>query len=163
MTKVTLQDVKAVGKVASSLGFFVPSDDQKRLKTMFWSRWKMGPVRTSDEITAASIAQITDTTVVEQWWKDAEFKVWFKNENSVSEEIDHNANIAIETMRQLMYNDNPSIRLKAATESLKAKSEADKAAERQASIDGEINQEQLQKLLNSALAAGIIKLPGGDV
>ena len=140
----------------------MPTDDQKKLKAMFWNRWVLGPVRTEDEITAASVAHITDSSAVEKWWKDTAFRAWFKNNNTMSEDIDHNANIAVETLRQLMYDENPSIRLKAASESLKAKAEKDKEQARKESEGQTVDPENLQKLLNSALAAGIIKLPGNS-
>ena len=76
--KITTGDVKTVGKVAALSGFFVPNDDQKRLKVTFWRRWNAGPVRSDDEITAAAIAQITDSSVIEQYWKDEKFRSWFK-------------------------------------------------------------------------------------
>lgn len=159
--KITTGDIKTVGKVANMSGMFVPNDDQKRLKATFWRRWNAGPVRSDDEISAAAITEITDTSVVEKWWKDDKFKSWFKNQDTFSEDADYNANIAIETLRQLMFCDNPSIRLKAASESLKLKSELDKKA-----IDAENNTdmdaEQMQKLFLKALNAGLISLPGVD-
>ena len=124
--KITTGDVKTVGKVAALSGFFVPNDDQKRLKVTFWRRWNAGPVRSDDEITAAAIAQITDSSVIEQYWKDEKFRSWFKNQDTFAEDADYNANLAIETLRQLMFADNPSVRLKAATESLKLKQEMDR-------------------------------------
>ena len=160
MTRITTGELETVGKVASAAGFFVPTDDQKRLKAQFWTRWKMGPVRSTDEISAAAVVQLTDNSIAEAWWKDTAFREWFKNESSYVEEAEHNANLAIETLRQLMYADNPNIRLKAATESIKLKSELDKQAAAKEASDADISPEQLQKLVESAVAAGLVKLPG---
>lgn len=161
MTKITSSEVKAVAKVASLAGFFIPTKDHQKLKSMFWSRWAMGPVRSDDEITAAAVAQITDSTVIEKWWRIDGFKSWFKNNNTMAEDIDTNASIALDTLRELMASDIPAVRLNAAKESIKAKQELDKERARKEETGQTVDPDQLQKLLNSALAAGIIKLPGG--
>ncbi len=158
--KITTNDIKTVGKVAGLSGFFCPTDAQKKIKVTFWRRWNAGPVRGDDEITAAAVAQITDSSVIEQWWKDDKFRGWFKNQDTFAEDADYNANLAVETLRQLMYADNPSVRLKAATESLKLKQDIDRRAEETAA--GELDPEQMQKLFLKALKAGLIKLPEGD-
>lgn len=159
--RITTSDVNSLGKVARAVGFFAPSADQKRLKVMFWKRWKMGPVRSTDEITAAAIAQVTDSSIVEKWWKDPEFRAWFRNDNSYDEDAETNAHLALETMRELMCSENENVRLKAAAESIKLKNELDRAAASRESEEKAMNPESLQKLLNQAVAAGIVKLPSG--
>lgn len=159
--RITTSDINSVSKVARAVGFFSPSADQKQLKVMFWKRWKMGPVRSTDEITAAAITQVTDSSIVERWWKDAEFKAWFKNENSYDEDAETNAHLALETMRELMCSSNESVRLKAASESIKLKNELDRAAAAREAEEKVMDAESLQKLLNQAVAAGIVKLPQG--
>jgi len=155
--KITTTDIKTVGKVASSSGIFVPNDAQKQIKVLFWRRWNAGPVRTEDEITAAAIVSLTDSSAAENWWKDEGFRGWFKNQDSFIEDAEYNATLAIETIRQLMYNDNASVRLKAAQEALKLKDTLDKKSAE--SEENEMSADQMQKLFIKALNAGIIQLP----
>ena len=161
MSRITNSDISTVGKVAASVDIFYPNDAQKRLKIQFWRKWNLGPVRSTDDISAAAVAQLTDSSTVEVWWKEKGFKEWFINEHSFAEDAERNAQLALETMRELMTSTNENVRLKAASESLKLKNELDKQAAAKEAEDAPMDSDTLQKLLNQAVAAGIVKLPEG--
>ena len=104
------------GKAIVKSTFFVPTAEQRRAKAHFWVKWREGPTDDSGRITAAGAISLTGVAALEDWWRDPEFKEWFRNDRSFDQELEYAKDEALEILREIMYSaKNASDRLKAAT------------------------------------------------
>jgi hypothetical protein len=93
---------------------YMPTDLEKRAKAEFWVKFSQGPARSTDKVTAASVAQVLGRTTMNKSWSLPGFKDWFLNKDEFRQGVEYLQMHALQTMRDLLHDDKSDIRHKAA-------------------------------------------------
>jgi len=112
--KISSKDQKAIDHVVE-LAIFKPTPEQRKLKAEFWLAYSDGPKGDVSKLTASAVVSITDSSAVESWWSDPDFKSWFLKEKSFEYQVEYLAGEALEIIHEIMISaDKAGDRLSAA-------------------------------------------------
>lgn len=133
---------------------FLPHPSQRKAKSAFWVKFSSNPIADASNITQELIVRFTGEERVRKWWKVSGFKEWFCNEDEFVERVDYLANLALDTMEEILSNpdSNPSARINAAKLTMEIANKMPQKFQKQIYLD-----EQIQKMDASQLEAFIKK------
>ena len=86
---------------------FIPTPAQRKAKARYWVRAKqatftdMGP-------TLPEVTRVIKDRRIPAWWQEPGFKEWFRNEEEFKERMEYIANLALDTVEEILGN--PSAR-----------------------------------------------------
>lgn len=125
---MSLKDINKILAAASTDLTFAPTPDMRRAKAAFWHRFSEGPMVASDTITLASVQQVATDKRLAKWWSLPGFQEWFQNKEEFRERLEYLADIALDSLEQVLTDpdSNPSAKVASAKLVLEAASKMPK-------------------------------------
>lgn len=126
---MSLKDINKILAAASSDLTFAPTPDMRRAKAAFWSRFADAPTSlSSDPVTLASAQQFGADKRLGKWWTLPGFQEWFQNREEFRERLEYLADIALDSLEQVLTDPdaNPSAKVASAKLVLEAASKMPK-------------------------------------
>ena len=80
---------------------FTPSVSQKKLKARFWNRRAQLQL-TDGAPTLVEVAGLIKDKRLPDWWQEPGFKEWFRNEEEFKERVEYLANLALDTIEEVL-------------------------------------------------------------
>lgn len=82
---------------------FLPTPGQRKIKAKYWSR------RAQSQLTNAHpdlphILTLVKDKRIPTWWQEPGFKEWFRNEEEFKERVQYLADLALDTLEEVMVN-----------------------------------------------------------
>lgn len=134
---MSLKDINKILAAAQTDLVFAPTPDMRRAKAAFWSKFADAPMVASDSLTLASVQQVSSDRRLSKWWTLPGFAEWFQNKEEFRERLEYLADIALDSLEQVLTDPdaNPSAKVASAKLVLEAaskmpKKEADAPASR---------------------------------
>jgi hypothetical protein len=164
---------KILQSIAGSADTFVPTDEMRRLKAAFWSKYSDRPdLRLSLPTTPEgkidskglpdvhrAIPGLED--IPSKWWENSKFVAWFDNREEFKQRLDYLAQLALDSAEEILRNQDapPQARVAMAKLVLEATGKA-KSEER--FLDqriSEMDKAELEKFIASQLATVRVEAP----
>lgn len=126
---MSLKDINKILAAASTDLTFSPTPDMRRAKAAFWSRFADAPTSlSSDPVTLASAQQFGADKRLSKWWTLPGFSEWFQNREEFRERLEYLADIALDSLEQVLTDpdSNPSAKVASAKLVLEAASKMPK-------------------------------------
>ena len=114
---MSLKDINKILAAASTDLTFAPTPDMRRAKAAFWSRFADAPTSlSSDPVTLASAQQFGADKRLSKWWTLPGFAEWFQNKEEFRERLEYLADIALDSLEQVLTDpdSNPSAKVASA-------------------------------------------------
>jgi len=134
---MSLKDINKILAAASTDLTFAPTPDMRRAKAAFWHRVADAPALDSGPVTLAAAQQFGTDKRLSKWWTLPGFAEWFQNKEEFRERLEYLADIALDSLEQVLTDpdSNPSAKVASAKLVLEAaskmpKKEADAPASR---------------------------------
>lgn len=86
---------------------YMPSHEQRKLKSAFWLRFNDNPVCEPGEISVSVIQRVASDSRLEKWWSQPGFKEWFRNQEEFRERVESMAHLALDTLMDILVTDDP--------------------------------------------------------
>lgn len=125
---MSLKDINKILAAASTDLTFAPTPDMRRAKAAFWSRVADAPALDSGPVTLAAAQQIGADKRLAKWWTLPGFQEWFQNKEEFRERLEYLADIALDSLEQVLTDpdSNPSAKVASAKLVLEAASKMPK-------------------------------------
>lgn len=126
---MSLKDINKILAAASTDLTFAPTPDMRRAKAAFWHRFADAPTSlSSDPVTLASAQQFGADKRLSKWWTLPGFAEWFQNREEFRERLEYLADIALDSLEQVLTDpdSNPSAKVASAKLVLEAASKMPK-------------------------------------
>ena len=126
---MSLKDINKILAAASTDLTFAPTPDMRRAKAAFWHRFADAPTSlSSDPVTLASVQQFGTDKRLSKWWTLPGFAEWFQNKEEFRERLEYLADIALDSLEQVLTDpdSNPSAKVALAKLVLEAASKMPK-------------------------------------
>ena len=134
---MSLKDINKILAAASTDLTFAPTPDMRRAKAAFWHRVADAPLFDGGPVTLAVAQQFGADKRLSKWWTLPGFVEWFQNREEFRERLEYLADIALDSLEQVLTDpdSNPSAKVASAKLVLEAaskmpKKEADTPASR---------------------------------
>lgn len=88
---------------------YIPNDQQRKLKSAFWTRFNENPICEPQDVTVAIIQRVAQDGRLEKWWSQAGFKEWFRNQEEFRERVESMAHLALDTLMVILVTDDPKM------------------------------------------------------
>lgn len=88
---------------------YMPSHEQRKLKSAFWIRFNENPVCEPQDITVAMIGRLVTDGRVPKWWAQPGFKEWFRNQEEFRERVESMAHLALDTLMSILITEDPKM------------------------------------------------------
>lgn len=100
---MSLKDISKLLEAAQTDLIFTPTPDMRRVKAAFWTKVsdKMTLVDTSN-ITLTAAQQVEKDRRLAKWWSLPGFSEWFQNREEFRERLEYLADIALDTLEQVL-------------------------------------------------------------
>lgn len=116
---MSLKDINKILAAASTDLTFSPTPDMRRAKAAFWSRFADAPTSlSSDPVTLASAQQIGADKRLSKWWSLPGFQEWFQNKEEFRERLEYLADIALDSLEQVLTDPDANASAKVASAKL---------------------------------------------
>ena len=93
--------VDVVDIVTSELTY-LPSIDQKKAKSAFWSRFQDNPLCDPSQVSLAIALQFVNESRLERWWKIVGFREWFCNQNEFRDRMEYLSNKILDSLEYIL-------------------------------------------------------------
>jgi hypothetical protein len=125
---MSLKDINKILAAAQTDLVFAPTPDMRRAKAAFWSRFAEAPMAPADAVTLASAQQLGADKRLSKWWTLPGFAEWFQNREEFRERLEYLADIALDSLEQVLTDpdSNPSAKVASAKLVLEAASKMPK-------------------------------------
>lgn len=134
---MSLKDINKILAAASTDLTFAPTPDMRRAKAAFWHRVADAPLFDGGPVTLVAAQQFGTDKRLSKWWTLPGFAEWFQNKEEFRERLEYLADIALDSLEQVLTDpdSNPSAKVASAKLVLEAaskmpKKEADAPASR---------------------------------
>lgn len=88
---------------------YMPSHEQRKLKSAFWLRFNDNPVAEPGNITLAMVDRIAPDSRTSKWWSQPGFRAWFLNHEEFRERVESMAHLALDTLMTILVTDDPKM------------------------------------------------------
>lgn len=88
---------------------YMPSHEQRKLKSAFWLRFNDNPVCEAGDISVSIIQRVASEDRLEKWWSQPGFKEWFRNQEEFRERVESMAHLALDTLMEVLVSDDPRL------------------------------------------------------
>lgn len=105
MPRKPIEQVKLENIVADLV--FVPSAMQRKTKAKYWTRVKTTPFTDGDP-TLAEVNRVVRDQRLAKWWQEPGFIDWFMNKEEFKERMEFIANMALDTLEEIISNPDAS-------------------------------------------------------
>jgi hypothetical protein len=107
---------KILQSIAGSADTFVPTDEMRRLKSAFWSKYtdrpdlQVSPPTTPEgEVDSRAIVGLQRAipgleTIPTKWWDNSKFVTWFNNRDEFKQRLDYLAQLALDSAEEILRN-----------------------------------------------------------
>lgn len=125
---MSLKDINKILAAAQTDLVFAPTPDMRRAKAAFWSKFADSPMLAADSLTLASVQQVASDKRLTKWWSLPGFAEWFQNKEEFRERLEYLADIALDSLEQVLTDpdSNPSAKVASAKLVLEAASKMPK-------------------------------------
>lgn len=125
---MSLKDINKILAAAQTDLVFAPTPDMRRAKAAFWHRFADAPALDSGPVTLAAAQQIGADKRLSKWWSLPGFAEWFQNKEEFRERLEYLADIALDSLEQVLTDpdSNPSAKVASAKLVLEAASKMPK-------------------------------------
>ena len=125
---MSLKDINKILAAASTDLTFAPTPDMRRAKAAFWHRVADAPLFDGGPITLAAAQQFGTDKRLSKWWTLPGFAEWFQNREEFRERLEYLADIALDSLEQVLTDPdaNPSAKVASAKLVLEAASKMPK-------------------------------------
>lgn len=115
---MSLKDINKILAAASTDLTFSPTPDMRRAKAAFWSRVADAPALDSGPVTLAAAQQIGADKRLAKWWTLPGFQEWFQNREEFRERLEYLADIALDSLEQVLSDPDANASAKVASAKL---------------------------------------------
>lgn len=105
-----------VDMIANELTY-LPSAEQRRIKSAFWAKFLDNPLCEPSDISLSIVAQFVGDSRIQRWWSVAGFREWFCNRDEFRQRIENLAYKCLERMESLL--DDPNTNANAVVNTMK--------------------------------------------
>lgn len=144
---------------------FMPTAPQRKLKASFWAKYRDHAAFSSENITKALVAQLTNSSQLDKWWGLPGFREWFLNADEHKERLEYLYSLCLDAAENILVD--PDANQNAKVQMIKVVSElANKVPSRKeekyldADIQG-MDEKQLKKYLEKR-GVKLVKEPPKD-
>jgi len=135
---------------------FVPTNDQKRAKSQFWTSFASGDVVPSPVPSLALASKYAGDSRIHTWWPTPGFQQWFWNQNEFEERLDYLAQLALDQLESMINSarTSDSARISAIKMVLEASKKIGNKSDTQEFADskiGTMDQGQLEEFIQSRI------------
>jgi hypothetical protein len=125
---MSLKDINKILAAASTDLTFAPTPDMRRAKAAFWHRVADAPLFDGGPVTLAAAQQFGTDKRLSKWWTLPGFAEWFQNKEEFRERLEYLADIALDSLEQVLTDpdSNPSAKVASAKLVLEAASKMPK-------------------------------------
>lgn len=125
---MSLKDINKILAAASTDLTFAPTPDMRRAKAAFWHRVADAPALDGGPVTLAAAQQVGADKRLNKWWTLPGFAEWFQNKEEFRERLEYLADIALDSLEQVLTDpdSNPSAKVASAKLVLEAASKMPK-------------------------------------
>lgn len=99
---------KVVEVMANDLTY-LPSPEQRKLKSAFWLRFSENPICDPRDVGLGTVHQLTQDSRVDRWWGVPGFREWFRNQEEFRERVESMAHLALDTLMVILVTDDPKM------------------------------------------------------
>ncbi len=82
---------------------YLPTPAQRRIKAKYWKRAAEATF-TDQGPTLPEILRVVKDKRIPIWWQEEGFKAWFRNEEEFKERMEYIANLALDTVEEILTN-----------------------------------------------------------
>ena len=82
---------------------YLPSPEQRRAKSSFWTRFSDNPLCDPSDISLSVIDRVLGDSRLGRWWKVPGFPDWFRNQEEFRERVEGLIHVALDTLEQVMF------------------------------------------------------------
>jgi hypothetical protein len=86
---------------------YSPTDQERRLRALFYVALEDHPVADADNITPALIEQLTNDSRILKWWSKPGFKEWFQCRVTLQAKAEYALDLLIDSFIDLARSDDP--------------------------------------------------------
>lgn len=90
-----IKPVEVLEHVASELTY-LPTPEQRKVKSAFWTRFNENPICEPADITLTTVLKFIDDHRVPRWWPDQSFQQWFRNKDEFRQRMEYLAQLALD-------------------------------------------------------------------
>lgn len=87
--------------VASELTY-IPSPEQRKTKSAFWTRFNDNPLCEPQDISLAVAIQFVSDERLTKWWPQTGFKEWFRNRDEFRQRIEYLVHQALDSLEYVL-------------------------------------------------------------
>lgn len=113
-----LTDINKVLSAASADLTFAPTPDMRRAKAAFWARMADAPLLAGTPLTLAAAQQTSSDRRLAKWWSIPGFQDWFQNKEEFRERLEYLADIALDSLEQVLIDPDANAGAKVASAKL---------------------------------------------
>lgn len=88
---------------------YMPSHEQRKLKSAFWMRWNDNPLADARDITLAQVDRVVPDSRTARWWSQPGFREWFLNHEEFRERVESMTHLALDTLMTILVTDDPKM------------------------------------------------------
>lgn len=81
---------------------YLPSAEQRRAKSSFWSRFNDNPICDPSEISLAIALRFVADGRLSRWWSQDGFKEWFRNGEEFRHRVEYLAHLALDALENVL-------------------------------------------------------------
>lgn len=113
--KTTTEKGVQLLEVISNELTYLPSPEQRKVKSAFWARFNDNPLCEPQDVTTSIILRIVQDERITKWWPQEGFKEWFRNADEFRQRMEYLSHLVLDTFEEILIDPraNPSSRVAA--------------------------------------------------
>lgn len=89
-------------EIAASEMTYLPSPEQRRAKSAFWTRFNDNPICAPADISLPLALRYINDERLTRWWPQAGFADWFRNADEFRQRIEYLVHLSLDTLENVL-------------------------------------------------------------